>query len=274
MTKATIFAIDKLNIKYSVCYLEQIYYEDDTFEYIFKPYYKIIELLDSTVFQGIPGLNLELKKESYIRKNKIPTFIYERTPQKNREDLWDLLDEVNLEYLDHLEWLIRTNKTYTGDNFVVEAYHEPKILYNITSPNYGDKYILSNIVDISTDNFKLLKFLLNIITIGASLKSNNLLIDNSNRKSMFNLVYILFKNEFLKNKKKQALGIQKAKKNNKYTGRNKINVSLPLLEEIIEKRERKEITLEEAMDELSIKSKSTLYRRIKEFKDSQNNNNL
>ena len=267
VTKATIFAVDKLNIKYPVCFLEQVYFEDDTYEYIFKPYYKIIELLNSEFFQGIPGLNLDLKKEVYIRKNKMPTFIYERVPQKNREDLWELLDEVNLDYLDHLEWLIRTDKIYTGDNFVVEAYHEPRVLYSPSSVNYCDKFIITDIENISTDNFKLLKFLHDVITRGAILITDDILINDKNRKVMYKLIHTLYKNEVLKRRKKQQAGIKEAKGDKKYVGRKKIDVSLPLLEEIINKRERKDITVEEAMKELGIQSRSTFYRRIKEFKE-------
>ena len=36
-----------------------------SFKYIFRPYYDIIELCNTSFFQGIPGLNLELKKEEY-----------------------------------------------------------------------------------------------------------------------------------------------------------------------------------------------------------------
>ena len=270
-TKSTIFAVDKLKIKYPVCFLEQIYYENDTFEYIFKPYYNVIELLDDKVFQGIPGLNMDLKKDVYIRENKIPTFIYERTPQENREDLWELLDEVGLEYLDNLEWLIRTKKIYTGDNFIVEAYYEPRTRFSSGAANYGDEFIIDDIKEISTDNYKLLKFLLDVISQGASLRTKELFIDESNRKYMHKLIYTLYENERRKRSRKQEAGINKAKKDKKYVGRKKIDVSLPLLEEIIEKRKRKEITVEEAMKELGIQSKSTFYRHIKEFKEFHNN---
>ncbi len=268
ITKAIILAVDKLNIQYPVCYLEQVYFEDDTYEYIFKPYYKVIELLNSDFFQGIPGLNLDLKKETYIRKNKIPTFIYERVPQKNREDLWKLLDEVGLDYLDHLEWLIRTDKTYTGDNFLVKAYSEPKTLYSLSSVNYGDKFIINDIENISSDNFKLLRFFHDIIIQGAILLTDNISIDDNNRKFMYKLIHTLYKNEVVKRKKMQQYGIRKAKKNMKYVGRKRIEVSLPLLEEIIKKRERKDITINEAMKVLGIQSRSTFYRRIKEFKNT------
>lgn len=269
IVRAMISVVDKLNIKYAVCYLEQVYYEDDSFKYIFRPNYNVIELLDHTTFQGIPGLNLDLKKESYIRENKIPTFIYERTPQKNREDLWELLDEVNLECLDHLEWLIRTQRTYTGDNFVVEVYSEPKLSYDVDSVNCRDEFIINELENISNDNFILMKFLIDIISKGALLKTGDFTIDDTNRKSMYSLVYLMYKNEFLKRKKRQEAGIKKAKEGKKYAGRKKIAVSLPMLEEVINKMERKKITAEEAMTELGLKSKSTLYRRIKEFKNQE-----
>lgn len=268
VTKATIFAVDPLGSKYPVCYLEQIYYEDDTFEYIFKPYYQVIGLLTSDVFQGIPGLNLELRKESYIRRNKIPTFIYERTPQKNREDLWELLDEVGLDTLNHLEWLIRTDKTYTGDHFVVEAYREPKISHRPDLVNYGDQFILNDIKSISADNFILIKFLHEITIQGATLVTDAFVIEDENRTAMYALLHPLFENEVTRRKKKQQLGIKRAQEARKYTGRKKIHVSVPLLEDVIKQRERGDLTVEEAMKELGIRSKSTYYRRVREFKEA------
>jgi len=42
--EATIYSKDLLDIKYAVCHLTQTYYEDDTFEYVFKPYYQVIDV--------------------------------------------------------------------------------------------------------------------------------------------------------------------------------------------------------------------------------------
>ena len=50
-----------------------------------------MDLLPNNIFQGIPGLNLELRKDKYVRKNMTPVFISERTPSAHREDLWELL---------------------------------------------------------------------------------------------------------------------------------------------------------------------------------------
>jgi len=265
--KATILAKDnRLNISYSVCYLKQIYYEDDSFQYIFKPHYSVIDLPDHSIFQGIPGLNLDMKKESYIREKKIPTFIYERTPQKNREDLWELLDEVGLEYLDHLEWLIRTNKIYTGDHLTVEAYHSPRTYQEPAPVYHGDRFIINNIEDISGGNYKIIEFLLEIIIKGAFFESDGFVINNDNRSAMHKLLLPLYKNEIQSRRRKQQKGIQNARGQDKYTGRKKIDVSLPLLEEVIEKRGRDEISVHEAMKELNLTSRSTFYRRIRDFK--------
>ena len=59
------------NIVYKLCEIEYILYEDETFEYDFTPNYCVMSLMSSYYFQGIPGLNLDLKKEKYIRKNII-----------------------------------------------------------------------------------------------------------------------------------------------------------------------------------------------------------
>lgn len=76
------------NFIYKICKITYRLFEDESFEYVFEPNYFLIDLLDSKYFQGISGLNLDLKKQEYIRKNIIPTFISERVPQKNREDFY------------------------------------------------------------------------------------------------------------------------------------------------------------------------------------------
>lgn len=266
VVKGTIYVSGKWKLEYPVCKIEQIYYENDEFEYIFTPYYNVIALLDSSVFQGIPGLNLDLEEETYIRKNQLPTFIYERTPQQNREDLWELLDEVGLEYLDHLEWLIRTDKTYTGDRLFVRPYIEPKTSSVIAKVNYGDNYRFEDYSSISSNNYQFIDFLMQVIVSGGNLQSNTVKINDENRLSLYNILLPLYINEIEGRKKKQRKGIEKAKEDNKYLGRKKIKVYPPLLEEMIEKVHLKEVTVQEAMKELGLKSKSTYYRRVREFK--------
>jgi len=268
VVKGTIYAVDQLKVTYDVCTIEQTTYEDETFRYVFKPHYDIIQLCNPTFFQGIPGLNLDLKKEMYIRENKTPTFIYERTPQENREDLWELLEEVNMDYLDKLEWLIRTDKVYTGDQLRVKRYTTPTTKNNLNNIVHGDVVRIKTIDEYCKTTFEKLKTLLTIITTGANLEADDMTIHPGNREAVYKIVYNLYMTEYLKRKEKQKKGIQQAKQNNVYKGRKKIHVSKPKLEEVITRMNRKEITAKEAADILGLGSLSTLYRRIKEFKNA------
>lgn len=264
--KGIIYVLDELNVQYSVCSIEQIHYEDDTFKYLFKPFYNIIDMLKPSFFQGIPGLNLELRKAEYIRVNKTPTFIYERTPQENRQDLWELLDEAAMKYLDKLEWLIRTDKKYTGDSLMVERYSEGVKKYDVRNIVYNDKINVNSIEDIGKNNFEILGNLLQIIAKGAYLTTDDYSINDTNRSEMYSLIYPLYSNEYKKMKNLQREGIQQTKRNHVYRGRKKINVSPPKLEEVIERMKSKDITEKEGMEILGLKSRSTFYRRIREFK--------
>jgi hypothetical protein len=267
--KGVIYALDNIQMEYPVCYIEQITYENEAYEYIFRPYYDIIKLCEPSFFQGIPGLNLNLKKEVYIRENRTPTFIYERTPQENREDLWQLLEEVQMDYLDKLEWLIRTDKVYTGDRLIVKRYMEPTTKKTFEQLFYGDKIIVDSIDAFGKTYFEKLKNLLTIIISGACLESKEIAIHSNNREDLFKLVKYFYNIEYFRRREKQRLGIEQAKINNKYRGRKKIKVSTPKLKEVREQMLRKEITSKEAVEILGLNSVSTLYRRLKELKEKE-----
>ena len=126
LTKGIICVKDELNIEYRVCIIEHLENEDGSFEYRFFPNYAVIDLLNSDVFQGIPGLNLELKEKVYIRKNILPVFISERVPSINREDYYEILDSVNMKFMEPIEFLIRSKQRYSGDHLYVIKYEERK----------------------------------------------------------------------------------------------------------------------------------------------------
>lgn len=65
-------------------------------------------------------IDMQLRLHHYYRVNYDPIFITGRTPAKTREDLWELLDSVGLDYYDRLEWLIRTDLRASCDNLIVE----------------------------------------------------------------------------------------------------------------------------------------------------------
>jgi hypothetical protein len=267
-TEGIIYAVDHLQIKYAVCKLTQVNYEDDSYEYIFEPNYKIIDLLDTDFFQGIPGLDLELRKERYVRANRVPTFIYERTPQENREDLYELLEEYSLEYLDPLEWLIRSKREYTGDNLQVDRYEEAlNIDYVKMIPNSTIR--LESIISLGNTSYKRLKTILQLIANGSNLYTPEFVIDDKNRENFYGMIKSLYEAEYHNRMKRQKKGIEQAKGEGKYKGRKQIQVSIPKLAEVSDLLERRKISSKEAMEILGLKSKSTLYRKIKAFREDE-----
>ena len=58
---------DDLGLTYRVSKIKYVLSEDESFSYTFTPNYSVIDLLTSNLFQGIPGLNLDLRKPRYIR---------------------------------------------------------------------------------------------------------------------------------------------------------------------------------------------------------------
>lgn len=116
------------------CKLAKVTYlvrEDDTFCYTVEPCYAVTDLLRPPLFQGIPGLNLDLRLARYVRENRTPVLISERAPAPNREDLQELLTGVGMTYLDPLEWLIRTDLRYSGDRMYLRRWEpadEPREL--------------------------------------------------------------------------------------------------------------------------------------------------
>ena len=113
-------AVMKSGEKISVAQIDYQEFDEENFQYVISPYWEIIDELPASVFQGIPGIDMDLRLEHYYRVNYIPTFIAERTPSKNREDLWELLEAVGLDYYDRFEWLLRTTMRSANDNLIVE----------------------------------------------------------------------------------------------------------------------------------------------------------
>ena len=63
-----VICLENNGIEYLICKIDYHYFDDDNFSYIFTPYYEVIDLLDSKLFQGIPGINLDLREKQYERR--------------------------------------------------------------------------------------------------------------------------------------------------------------------------------------------------------------
>ena len=243
---------DNLNITYVLCKIEYILTEEKKAKYIFTPNYSVIDLLDNNIFQGIPGLNLDLRKDKYVRENITPTFISERVPTPNREDYYELLKEVNMDYMDPIKYLILSDKRYSGDTlFVIDYYDRKTVIMDI------DNY---------RNSISVIKNIVSNLTGGNNVKINDEIIDDTNRKTFFNIFYKIYEKMYDSSKEKQKEGIEKAKQEKKYKGRKPISVDILKFDYLEEKVEKKEITRQDLMKELGI-SKDKYYRLRK---NSQN----
>ena len=263
-------AVMKSGEKISVAQIDYQEYDEENFQYVISPYWEIIDGLPASVFQGIPGIDMDLRLEKYYRVNYIPTFIAERTPSENREDLWELLEAVRLDYYDRFEWLLRTTMRAANDNLIVERKRASQVVEEYTSGmlsslQYGDKIIVDSMEAIADTTAGFTDGIFTIVTNGVDMtsRSGQVLVGEMTRAAMVPIVVaqrIIARREHAANRRE---GIERAKKNGKYTGRKPIEVDEKVLRQV--QREWKDglITVEEAMRRTKIGSKSTFYRKLR-----------
>lgn len=252
-TKGTICLKDDYGIEYKISEIEYIENKDETFKYIFRPCYEVIDMLGPELFQGIPGLNLDIRQPEYIRDNIIPTFISERTPGPNRENLQEMIEEVDMKYLNQLEWLIRTDTQYSGDRLYVKRYTNT------------DKKQTVEITLSQTRALQSCRQILDIVCYGNDISGDGFQIDSTNRNAFYKVLYTIYSNEVDDRKKKISEGIRRGAEKGHYKGRVKKQVNIPKLYEINDNLLSHRISVEEATRILGI-SRATLYRRLKEIR--------
>ena len=265
-------AVTKENEKIQVGRITYEEFENEEFQYIISPFWPIIDTLSTRVFQGIPGIDMDLRLDHYYRVNYVPVFITERTPGSSREDLWELLDSVGLDYYDRL---IRTDLRAAIDNLIVERAREEAVSKKvenardlkacIESGQYGDEIIIENISSLGTDSRSCVKMLNRLMHYGIRLKSKQekINLNVEDYKSWMPVLEGMFQMDEQLRKRQQKKGIALAKEKGKYKGRKRKEIDDKFLEEIISRFQKKEIPLEEALLATGL-SKSTFYRRIKE----------
>ena len=269
-------AVMKSGEKISVAQIDYQEFDEENFQYVISPYWEIIDGLPSSVFQGIPGIDMELRLERYYRANYIPTFIAERTPSECREDLWELLESVGLDYYDRFEWLLRTTMRAANDNLIVERRRTNQTIEKFSSGvlsamQYGDKVIVDSMETIADTTAGFTDGVFTAVTNGIDIMTQygQILIDSMTRAAMVPIVVtqrIINRRERQLN---QQEGIEQAKKKGKYTGRKPIEVDGNILRQVAKELEEDVITVEEAMKRLKITSRSTFYRKLRVIKDKK-----
>lgn len=265
-------AVMKNGDKVSVAQIDYQEFDEENFQYVISPYWEIVDGLPASVFQGIPGIDMELRLKDYYRVNYIPTFISERTPSESREDLWELLESVGLDYYDRFEWLLRTNMRAANDNLIVERRRLQETVEQFASGvvsglQYGDKVIVESLEAIADTTAGLADGMFGIVTSGVDVitQSGQVLVDAMTRAAMIPYMItqrIISRRERTANRQE---GIEKAKKDGKYTGRKPIEVDETALRQVAKELDEGLITVEEAMRRTKISSRSTFYRKLKKL---------
>lgn len=266
-------AVMRSGEKISIAQIDYQEFDEENFQYVIQPYWEIIDGLPANVFQGIPGINMELRLDKYYRVNYVPVFITERTPSKNREDLWELLDSVGLDYYDRFEWLLRTSLRSANDNLIVERKRKVQVFeeYSISileNLQYGDNIIVDSLESLAKTKSEFTKVIFSVVTNGVNVVDRNgkPLIDLVARASLVPIVMAqknLSQNNYNESRK---AGIEFAKKEGKYTGRKPIEVDKEILQQVKYELDEGFISVKEAMKRVKINSKSTFYRKLKSLK--------
>lgn len=255
VTSGMICLDDEYDFTYCVAEIRYIEYEDERYRYEIIPNYSVISLLSEELFQGIPGVDLSLAKDKYVRENITPVFISERSPSENREDLWILLERYDMQYLNRLEWLIRTDTRYSGDRLYVSK-QEKKSLKLTSIGELGNR---SSIIS---------RKMLEVICIGGEIVTKDFVINDGNRKSYYELFMAMYRTERKYIDDRRRDGIQQSSKKGNYTGRARIKIDKMELYDIFEAYENGKISSREAANRLQI-SVSTFCRRYREYKACQ-----
>lgn len=256
--------------KISVAQIDYQEFGEEDFQYVISPYWEIVDGLPSSVFQGIPGIDMDLRLERYYRANYTPTFITERTPSENREDLWELLESVGLDYYDRFEWLLRTSMRAANDYLIVEKRRTPQVIDAfstgmLSTTQYGDTIVVDSLDALADTAAGFNDLMFMVVTNGIDVinRRGQVLVDAMTRSAMVPVVVtqrLIERREWEANRQK---GIDRAKKNGRYTGRKPIEVDEKVLRQVYQECKEGLITVEEAMRRTKINSKSTFYRKVR-----------
>lgn len=270
-------AVGKYGEKYSVGKIEYQHFFNEEYQYIFTPYWDVIDGLGADVFQGIPGIKMELRLVRYYRVNMQPVFITERSPSKNREDLWDLMESVGLDYYDRFEWLIRTKLTCGNDNLIVERYEESEAVYDykdgekfLEHLQYGDRVRVEDQNSLSANPAVYTEKLLRLLGTGAvvEFEKEQFQIDMETRSNMMAVLRQQYYAAKLMQTERQRVGVERAKRRGAYQGRKPIAVDEELLCRVERLFHEKKISETQAMERLGIQSRSTFYRKLRKVRNA------
>jgi hypothetical protein len=229
-------------IYFKICKITFEQFEDDSYQYIFKPYYDVLDGLAGIENNdiSIPGIDLSLKLEEYYRVNFTPAFVSDRTFSTNRENKFRYLKERGFTYYNRLEYLIDSPYRYAGDSLLVKSDTFFDNLYVHTS---------SNITKVIRE--------LQILGKRVDYNKSHLEVNSNNRGILIKTLLDIYKDSILElNKKRKA-----------NPGRTKIAIDMNYFLQVAKNYQNQEISLKLALSLLGNITESTFYRRLREIKN-------
>lgn len=264
---------DRNNNRYSVGEIVFERYDDQNYQYIIKPYWNLIKSIPNGIFQGIPGIDMDLRYDTYYRVNMTPEIISMRTPSESRENVRQLMASVGLDYYDRFEWLLRSESKCGDDNLmIVRKYDRTNKALSISEINDinlspEDTLNIHSLNELSSGRSSIVEYVYQILQSGVRvyITSENRFLEENERVIMLYLLSNMLEginNANMSNRKK---GRELAKKSGRYTGRKPIEVNEKLLRSVSKDLRTHLISEEEALQKLSM-SRSTFYRKLKTLK--------
>lgn len=256
VTTEGVICLDDHGLTYDLCRIAFAEREDETFRYVFCPIYEVIDLLEPPVFQGIPGIDLDLRRDSYVRDNMTPVFIEERSPAPNRENLWQLLEEQGMDRLNRLEWLMRSGSRYSGDNLFVRP------LNTEDSARHVAKLKTEQLSDMSPG--RALNEALEPFLHGFPCIVDGRPLDSTARKTVHALLRAIYRSEYKRQRESRIEAAAQARAIGRAPGRRRKPLSTLQLAEFVSDVRDGRISADKAAQKLGI-SRATFYRRMKEL---------
>lgn len=264
---------DRNNNRYSVGEIVFERYDDQNYQYIIKPYWNLIKSIPDGIFQGIPGINMDLRHDTYYRVNMTPAIISMRTPSESRENVRQLMASVGLDYYDRFEWLLRSESRCGDDNLIVvrktEITNRIIRVQDLEKTNLtpDDTLQIHSLSELSGSNTGLIRYVHQILQSGVKvfITSEDRYLSENERSIMLYLLNNMIASIDKNNRTNRQIGRNQAKKSGKYTGRKPIDINEKLLKRVAADFHTGTISEREALEKLSI-SRSTFYRKIKALK--------
>ena len=180
----------------------------------------------------------------------------ERAPSESREGLWQLLDACGMEYLDKIEWLIRTDTRYIGDGLYVRPFEEREV---------GADVDVADAIAGAANSEQAARAVLSALCRGDALFLNGEPIADSERKVLHDVLLSMYEKAYRAREEKRISGVRAAAERGAYKGRKRKPMDELVLREVVSSYEARELDAEEAAARLGV-SVSTFFRRLKELR--------